>query len=86
MPVLFKNSAFNLNFGSDLDAYLKDHFPYRENLISDYFKILYAINTRLENKHVIGGKEGWLYRKHDIFRITDFKEGELELKEIKSNF
>ena len=77
-PVLFQNSTLNLNFGSDLDAYLKDHFPHRESIISSYLRGRYIIGGRLENKYAIAGKNGWMFSKDNTFKNSRYKEKELE--------
>ena len=82
-PALSVDGHLNLKFGSELDAYLKDHFPHRQDLISNYLKLTYFINGRLENKYVIGGEEGWLFHKNTVFQHLTFNNDALKLMSEK---
>ncbi len=77
-PVFFKDKQFNFSFGTDLDNYLKDHFPFRDQLITTYHNGIFLVNRRIENKLAISGKDGWIFYKNNAFRNLYYKKSELE--------
>lgn len=61
-----------------MDNYLKDHFPFRDQLITTYHNGIFLVNRRIENKLAISGKDGWIFYKNNAFRNLYYKKSELE--------
>ena len=52
---------WNLQFFSELEAYMKDHFAFRQHFITVYDKLLCKVFATSGTDQVIVGKEGWRY-------------------------
>ena len=77
-PVLLSDSRVNLKFGSELDAYLKDHFFFREEIIRFYAQVLFDINKRIENNRVMMGEEDWFFHKDITFKKYAYDEADIK--------
>ncbi len=60
-PSLIDEDGFNLEFTTQLDTWLCEHFPFRSQIISanNYWKS--ALFATSDEQQVIVGKDGWLY-------------------------
>ena len=52
---------WNLQFFSELEAYMNDHFAFRQHFITVYDALLNKVFATSGTDQVIVGKEGWLY-------------------------
>ena len=71
-PVFLQDNQFNFSFGTDWDNYLKDHFPFRDQLITAYHDGIFWLNRRVENERAIQGKDGWFFHKDIGFKNYDY--------------
>lgn len=63
-PLLNEINKINVNYGSDFNIWINDHFWLRKQMISLNTDIKYLLNRRYENNMAFQGKEGWLFTKH----------------------
>ena len=62
MPsIVSENSGINLNWASEYETYLSEHFAFREKLVTADSLIKSAVFRTSSNEKVICGKNGWLY-------------------------
>ena len=73
-PQFTKKQQLNFNFGQQLEYYLKDHFPFRYEIIQWQMKTLYALNGRIENDAAFLGEDGWMFlKKETLYRGSSEK-------------
>ena len=60
-PQLKKEGKLNTEFFDELDLYYKDHFAYRQEMITLDEMLSTKIFETSQNKDVIYGTEGWLF-------------------------
>lgn len=63
MPHLFINQKLNENFGKDIEEWLKDQFPFRQEIIKTQFQTMFKINGRVENDQAFMLDNGWIFEK-----------------------
>lgn len=56
-----ENGSINLNWTSEFQTYISEHFAFREKLVTADSLIKYAVFRTSSNEKVIAGKNGWLY-------------------------
>lgn len=61
LPQFQSDNGLNLQFFSELEAYINDHFALRQHMITAYSKLLSRGFASSASEQIIVGKEGWLY-------------------------
>lgn len=60
-PSLVDEDGFNLEFPSEVDTWLSEHFPFRSQLISVNNYLKASLFKTSDEEQVVVGKENWLY-------------------------
>lgn len=78
MPLLtLEDGSFNEDFPSLFEKFISDNFSFRQEVISAYGKIKYAVFNVSAEEQVIAGDDGWLY----FSKTLDDYKGENQLSD-----
>lgn len=80
-PSMKKEDKLNRNYSKEFEAWLGDRFWGRNQLIGARFKILYALNGRIENEAAFVGDDGWMFEKPKILNVPPIKRQKIKIKE-----
>jgi hypothetical protein len=69
-PSVVTKDCFNLNFTKELEVWLSEHFPFREQLISTNNFLKAKLFSSSGEEKVVVGKEGWLYFSETLSDYT----------------
>lgn len=76
---IFQNDRFNLNFGRDFDAWFRDRFWGRDELINVYYKIKnvkkYIITAKASKL-----KNDWYFNKRELFSLAISEKQKVQYK------
>lgn len=83
MPSLFINQRLNENFSKNIENYIKDQFPFREQIIKTQFQVMSKINGRVENNKAFMLDNGWVFEKRGTVTYYTQMEMENRLRKLK---
>ncbi len=59
--IIDENKKLNVNFTTELDDYLSEHFSFRTDVVSVFSSLKYSVFNESLEEQVVAGKDGWLY-------------------------
>ncbi len=68
--IISDDKNFNLNFTTELDDYLSEHFSFRTKVVSVFSSFKYSVFNESLEEQVIAGKDGWLYFSKTLDNYT----------------
>ena len=69
-PIFGKNKELNINFGSDFNNWINDHFWLRNDFMKIQNSLCFLIDKKVDNKFVSQGNDKWLFLKGNFQRLA----------------
>lgn len=69
-PLFGKDRKININYGSNFDSWLNDHFWLRSFFMKGQNSLKFLVDRKVDNKFVSQGKDKWFFLKGNFRRLA----------------